>query len=127
MKKKIDYFSFLIRILIVCVIVYPFLKDYFFENRAKELAKNNENIVEGCLFLEKKYRYRNSSDVFLYDVNIAGRIYNTSDIVIDDFPFYSQRYEFERNLDINVPCYKVKYVKVGFSFFEVRYIYDVVD
>lgn len=77
--------------------------------------------------MEKKYRHRNSSGVFLYDVNIDGKVYSALDIRISGFPYYSKQFDFEKRMDANISCYKVKYIKVGYLFFERRYIYDLVE
>ena len=77
------------------VIIQPFISDYFFEKRARQLALDDKNIIRGCLFLEKKYRHRNSSDFLLYDVNIDGKVYSTMDISISGFPYYAKKFAFE--------------------------------
>jgi len=89
------------------------------------LALDDKNIIRGCLFLEKKYRHRNSSDFLLYDVNVDGKVYSTMDISISGFPYYAKKFAFERKMDVNISCYKIEYVKVGYWFFERRYIYDL--
>jgi len=107
------------------VIIQPFISDYFFEKRARQLALDDKNIIRGCLFLEKKYRHTNSSDFLLYDVNVDGKVYSTMDISISGFPYYAKKFAFERKMDVNISCYKIEYVKVGYWFFERRYIYDL--
>jgi len=99
----------------------------FFWKKARELSLDDKEILVGCLSLENKYHHRRSSDSWKYDVNIDGKIYNTLDIRISGFPYYSKQFSFEEKIDQNVSCYRVKYVKVGYLFFERRYIYDLVD
>ena len=107
------------------VIIHPFVGDYFFEKRARQLVLDDKNIMRGCLFLEKKYRHRNSSGFLLYDVNIDGKVYSTLGISISGFPYYAKQFSFERKMDVKISCYKVEYVKVGYLFFERRYVYDL--
>lgn len=116
--------KFIIYPILIMVIIHPFIGDYFFEKRARQLALDDKNIIRGCLFLEKKYRHRNSSDFLLYDVNVDGKVYSTLDISISGFPYYAKQFDFERKMDVNISCYKIEYVKVGYWFFERRYIYD---
>ena len=47
------------------------------------------------------------------------------DISISGFPYYAKKFAFERKMDVNISCYKIEYVKVGYWFFERRYIYDL--
>ena len=90
------------------VIIQPFISDYFFEKRARQLALDDKNIIRGCLFLEKKYRHRNSSDFLLYDVNVDGKVYSTMDISISGFPYYAKQFTFERKKYLSRLNHKVK-------------------
>ncbi len=62
-----------------------------------------------------------------YDVDIDGKTYNIRYIVIDGVPFFYKYYSFKNTVEVNNSCYKVKYVKVKFLFWERRYIYDLIN
>ncbi|TXI81469.1 MAG: hypothetical protein E6Q39_01200 [Crocinitomicaceae bacterium] len=69
-----DYKSGLLGVLcFIFTMVFMFGEDYLFEKKAKNLARDEKNIVEGCLYLKKKYSYKGAEK---YDVDIDGKIYN---------------------------------------------------
>lgn len=68
-----------------------------FLKKARGFAVNNKNIIIGCLSMEKKYLHRNSSDDYLYDVNIDGKVYSTLDIRISGFSYCCKQFGFEKN------------------------------
>lgn len=125
MAKKNEGPNYLLAFFVVMIVICIFGGNYVYKNTARELAKDSKNIIEGCLFLEKKY-YK-SDGVPMYDVNIDGKVYNVALIMIFDFPIGNKIREFNSNLSKDVPCYKVKYIKVRILFMEKRYLYDLVD
>ncbi|ENW03830.1 hypothetical protein [Acinetobacter beijerinckii] len=112
-------------IIIIFVGISYFIADYLCKLKAVELSEKQDSIVHGCLSLKKSYSDKNAYKD--YDVDIDGKEYVIRRIFISDFPFVDKYHNFIKNINKNVSCYKIKYVKVKFLFVEKRYIYDLVE
>lgn len=117
--------NYIMAFLMILIIIFIFGKNYVYKNTAIKLSKDPKNIIEGCLFLEKKYSKANGTPMF--DVNIDGKVYTTMYTMVYDFPIINKISNFENNLSKDVSCYKVKYIKVKILFIEKRYLYDLVE
>jgi len=117
--------NYIMAFLIILIVIFIFGRNYLYKETAIKLSKDPKNIIEGCLFLEKKYSKANGTP--MYDVNIDGKVYTLMYTRIYDFPIGKKLLNFRNNLSKDVPCYKVKYIKVKILFMEKRYLYDLVD
>lgn len=98
------------------------MRENFYAERAKQYAKNKNNIVNGCLILKKKISDKNGFKD--YEVEVNGNSFILRHAVIKEFPFALKYYYFKQGLRDNV-CYGIDYVKLNFLFIERIYIYDL--
>ncbi|WP_089606516.1 hypothetical protein [Acinetobacter piscicola] len=66
------------------ILIFIFGRNYVYKEKAIKLSKDPKNIIEGCLFLERKYSKANGTP--MYDVNIDGKVYTLMYTTIYDFP-----------------------------------------
>lgn len=109
--------------MLLFIIVY-FVRENFYVERAKQYAKNKNNIVNGCLILKRKFSDKNGFKD--YEVEVSGNSFILRHAVIKEFPFALKYYYFKQGLGGDNFCYRVDYVKVSFLFIERIYIYDLI-
>ncbi|MCL6235859.1 MULTISPECIES: hypothetical protein [Acinetobacter] len=91
----------------------------------KNKIKDKDNIIDGCMVITGKYHTK--YDGFRYVVEVDGKSFYLINLVSSVLPFGSRYYYFKDEINVSNKCYKVKYVKVYFLFYERRYIYDLVE